>query len=104
MPVLQPSQLDRIDSWLRSVLWEHEVPHATDLATPPEIHRLKGRLVFANGKIKMVQGVREIFEILDSEETVSSTPSPGKIVVIGRHVRDVDFGRSLARLLDSEAS
>ena len=100
MPVLQPKQLDRIDSWLRSVLWEHEVPHAASLATAPEIHRLKGRLVLSTGRVKMVQGVREIFEILDSDETVA-TPAPGKIVVIGRHLRDVDFGQSLAQVLDS---
>lgn len=32
----------------------------------------------------MIQGVREIFEIIDSEEVVSGAGGQGKLVVIGR--------------------
>ena len=36
---------------------------------PIEIHRLKARLVFKNGDVKLVQGVREVFEIFDGEKS-----------------------------------
>jgi hypothetical protein len=61
---------------------------------------LKGRLVFQTGEVKMIQGVREIFEILDSPNQVEvSVPQQGKIVLIGRHVNDVGFGSSFAASL-----
>jgi Cobalamin synthesis protein cobW C-terminal domain len=105
VPVLGTGQLEKVDGWLRAVLWEHQLPHAAS-ATPFEIHRLKGRLLLRNGEIKMIQGVREIFEILGVPETSASKGSSahGKIVIIGRHVRDVDFAESLTRILQATRS
>ena len=58
---------------MRSVLWENELPgHSVTNGTPFEIHRLKGRLMLDNGDEKMVQGVREVFEIFDNTGTTSS--------------------------------
>jgi hypothetical protein len=54
-------------------------------------------LALENGEFKAIQGVRELFDIFDmpqssqDEETVPST----KIVLIGRHLEDHDFGHSL---------
>ncbi|KKA29620.1 hypothetical protein TD95_000687 [Thielaviopsis punctulata] len=82
IPTLQDKSLAAIDAWLRSVLWNNKIPNAhTDSSF--EVHRLKGRVIFADGSVKLIQGVREIFEIIDSEEVVSGD-SPGKLVVIGR--------------------
>ncbi|RYP10277.1 hypothetical protein DL764_000769 [Monosporascus ibericus] len=72
-----------------------------------EIHRLKARLVFANGDVKFVQGVREIFEIFDGEKTFigdnsSALSQGGKIVLIGRGIREVDFERSFLKAIGSE--
>ncbi|KAF5248102.1 hypothetical protein FAUST_509 [Fusarium austroamericanum] len=61
---LEPEQLDTVDRWLRSVLWDSKLPDAKEERNF-EIHRSKGRLVFANGDVKMLQGVREVFEIND---------------------------------------
>ena len=64
---------------------------------PIEIHRLKSRLVFKDGSVKMVQGVREIFEIFDGqkvETTGQGISKQGKIVLIGRGLQQVDFERS----------
>ncbi len=97
---MDTEQLAKVDAWLRAVLWEHALPHATAAVAPFEIHRLKGRLVFRDGKVKMIQGVQEIFEILDSIEESMETSAQGKIVVIGRHVRDVDFVQSFATALE----
>lgn len=70
-----------------------------------EIHRLKARLVFQNGDVKMVQGVREVFEIFDAptktEEAVAASPSQkGKLVLIGRRVQAVDLQRSFLQALE----
>ncbi|KAF2968534.1 hypothetical protein GQX73_g5052 [Xylaria multiplex] len=98
IPLLAASQLPAVDGWLRSVLWEREVPNATTRQTQIEIHRLKGRLVFENGITKIVQGVREIFEIIDGETSVpgaNQISQIGKIVLIGQGIHNVDFEQSL---------
>ncbi|KAH8194242.1 hypothetical protein TruAng_011588 [Truncatella angustata] len=67
VPLLAPEQLEKVDGWLRSVLWEGQLPGVeTSQSTPLELHRMKARLSFDNGDVKMVQGVREIFEIFDA--------------------------------------
>lgn len=96
--------MGRVDKWLRSVLWENELPNDdTKHATPLEIHRLKGRLVLQSGGTKIIQGVRELFEIFDSPgasdgEGASKT---GKIVLIGRHVTDFGFEKSLLAAINN---
>ncbi|XXG98569.1 hypothetical protein Hte_004894 [Hypoxylon texense] len=105
VPPLAPEQLDQVDRWLRSILWEGEVPgEAASPTAPVEIHRLKARLVFKNGDVKMVQGVREVFEIFDAEQSLSQNDSPqpaGKIVLIGRGVQGLNFERSLLNALQN---
>ncbi|KAM7204492.1 CobW/HypB/UreG, nucleotide-binding domain containing protein [Naviculisporaceae sp. PSN 640] len=95
LPVLTPGQVDAIDAWLRSVLWENILPgHSGTEAPPFEIHRLKGRLLLTNGDQKMVQGVREVFEIFDnakSETGEDERAAGGKMVLIGRFLNDYDF-------------
>ncbi|KAI1484706.1 CobW/HypB/UreG, nucleotide-binding domain-containing protein [Biscogniauxia mediterranea] len=103
VPQLDSSQLKHVDVWLRSVLWDSEVPGVErDESAPIEIHRLKARLVFADGTIKLVQGVREIFEILDGEKAPVKTDlasQSGKIVLIGRGIHGVDFERAVPQSL-----
>ncbi|KAK6828017.1 CobW/HypB/UreG- nucleotide-binding domain-containing protein [Apiospora arundinis] len=100
VPALLPEQLSKVDSWLRSVLWEGDVPGVDEKQSEGlEVHRLKARLVFQDGQVKMVQGVREVFEIFDapSQSTPkngSDTPLLGKVVVIGRQVQAIDLERS----------
>jgi hypothetical protein len=62
------------------------------------VHRLKGRLVLKSGEVKIIQGVREVFEIMDAKpgaETVSTEEQLGKIVVIGRGVVGAGLEESL---------
>ena len=84
------------------MLWECELPHSTGTASF-ETHRLKGRLVLDSGEIKMIQGVREIFEIIDAVDRVDVGDSPpqGKLVVIGRHLVAEEFTKSLSTALSS---
>lgn len=89
-----------MDVWLRSVLWDSELPGFPS-AAPFETHRLKGRLVLKGGAVKMIQGVREIFEILDQERNgEDQVPQEGKIVVIGRHLAPEKFERSFRNAID----
>lgn len=104
LPALTPGQVDAIDAWLRSVLWENVLPgHSATEGSPFEIHRLKGRLLLNNGDEKMVQGVREIFEIFDNarSETGEDGRAGGKMVLIGRFLTEYDFEKSLLGLLNS---
>jgi len=99
-----------VDTWLRRILWDAVLPkeHTSysiqDSAASFEIHRLKGLLRFDNGSIKMIQGVREVFEIVDVSETPEENDSPGrgkggtesgKIVLIGRSVQGLPWADSL---------
>ena len=71
-----------------------------------EVHRLKARLPLSNGEVKIVQGVREVFEILDSPESRNSTDdaaihTKGKIVLIGRRLLDKRFEESFLNSVKS---
>ena len=60
-----------------------------------EVHRLKARIPFSNGVVKIVQGVREVFEILDEPKgDPLLNPTFGKIVLIGRHFQGRNFDSS----------
>lgn len=57
-----------------------------------EIYRLKGRIPLPDGVVKIVQGVREVFEISDAPEqrkdadTGAASTDQGKLVFIGRNI------------------
>lgn len=100
VPVLSTDQLDKLDLWLRSVLWDSELPGFPS-APPFETHRLKGRIVLRDGRVKMVQGVREIFEVIDLEDSEGSElQKEGKLVIIGRYLGPEKFEKSFLAALD----
>ncbi|KAI9746184.1 MAG: hypothetical protein M1818_000865 [Claussenomyces sp. TS43310] len=105
VPDLHPEHLPRLDTWLRCLLWDSELlgvnsPDVTSTSGKPggfEIHRIKARLPMTDGSVKMVQGVREIFDIIDAPSMINPelcTPLSGKLVLIGRNVAGLDFERS----------
>ena len=66
------------------------------------VHRTKGRIPTTNAGIKMVQGVRNVFEITDLEtgdEAGSDLNTMGKLVLIGRGLNQDYFQRSLEETL-----
>lgn len=82
-----------MDEWLRSVLWDTKFPApAVSVSIEPhpdnfEIHRLKGILILDNGTSRIIQAVRDVFEIRDAEPIDTedeSKPLQCKIVLIGR--------------------
>lgn len=99
-----------LDAWLRSILWDSKLPtlgpgRSTHGAEDRklEIHRLKARLPLSNGDIKIVQGVREVFEILDcpKSDDSASGASSGKVVLIGRNLTGVSFEESFINTMNS---
>lgn len=103
MPLLEQQQVAKVDKWLRSLLWDNELlGDDAEHQTPFEIHRLKGRLAVRDGKSKIIQGVRELFEIFDAPASDGEGANEtGKIVLIGRHVTDFDFEKSLLTAITS---
>jgi G3E family GTPase len=100
-PALDEKQFVKLDEWLQAVLWNNRLPGQGSQA-PWEVHRIKGRVLLSNGNTKMLQGVREIFEFIDTvdvEPQSIATPQASKVVIIGRNAnRDgvaVDFQHSL---------
>ncbi|TQN72083.1 COBW domain-containing protein 1 [Colletotrichum shisoi] len=103
VPMLRRSQLDVVDEWMRAVLWDHRVPG--DETAVVEVHRSKGRVVFEDGHTMFAQGVRETFEITASSQNTREVAGAqdGKIVLIGRYLKGLDFEKSLVNLLDLRA-
>ncbi|KAK2865472.1 hypothetical protein FQN49_003539 [Arthroderma sp. PD_2] len=87
-PDVSEEKVARMDEWLQAVLWNQEFPkseNSSEVAiTDFEIHRLKGILRLTDGKIRIIQGVREVFEIADAEDGQPSSTPASKIVLIGR--------------------
>lgn len=106
-PKISPNQLARVDEWLRSVLWKSVVKNPEEEEDTEkfkfEIHRLKGILCLTDGTFKVIQAVREMYEIRDSENRENGdgqddVPDHCKIVIIGR-----DLGESAEPWKDSFA-
>lgn len=75
-----------------------------------EIHRTKGRIQLVDGTLKLLQGVREVFELLDAADVSGNDKSPasqsrtgegGKIVLIGRGIVTATFEHSLQDALQT---
>ncbi|KAL2872676.1 CobW family GTP-binding protein [Aspergillus lucknowensis] len=99
-PPLLPSKIPRVDAWLRSILWDSILPSPPSLGTATgeiakrpnfDIHRLKGILALSDGTSKIIQAVRDVFEIRDeAPPTPSDEPKTQcKLVLIGKGLGDV---------------
>ncbi|KAM3420010.1 hypothetical protein BST61_g3321 [Cercospora zeina] len=92
LPILDDQGLQALDSWLQSVLWESHLPLYENAredvsSTNWEIHRTKGRIPLTNGTVKLLQGVREIFDLIDgSIDPNGAAGQTGKLVFIGRNI------------------
>ena len=96
--ILPTETIILLDAWLRSVLWDSRLLNVPDSGKPFDIHRLKGRIILSDSSVKLIQGVREVFEIIDEKDTISRTSSSnrsGKIVLIGRGLNVESFQQDL---------
>ncbi|KAJ6508964.1 cobW-domain-containing protein [Mycena sanguinolenta] len=83
VPVLSRPQLDALDEWVRTVLWEQRLPGDVDVPVPAlTVLRCKGLFVLDSGAQYVLQGVRSIYEIAEAGD-VLGLPDAGKLVLIG---------------------
>lgn len=90
LPVCGAAVYKQLDRWLQQVLWNKSIPGFDDL-TDWAIHRTKGRVVMTDGSVFTIQGVREIYEIVESRgqnDSTSQEQQASKIVFIGRGMND----------------
>lgn len=82
LPVLDAEGLVRLEHCLEDLLWP------SDKEKPYEIHRTKGLLRLHDGSTRMIQGVREIFEITASQSNPENELT-SRVVLIGRNLEAV---------------
>ncbi|KAI1628260.1 cobalamin biosynthesis protein CobW [Exophiala viscosa] len=86
LPPFDPQKLPYLEAWLESILWEAEDNQAGQ-PRKYEIHRTKGLIPVMDGTVRVVQGVREIFDIIEAPRpSEGAGPEEGKIVFIGRNL------------------
>jgi hypothetical protein len=102
VPTLKDEQVQRLEAWLRCVLWDSVLilpPRAEGTGKPSHlsVFRVKGRLVLDSGAVKMVQAVREVFEITDAggAEAGGGGALAGKLVLIGRGLAGLPWEESV---------
>lgn len=98
IPPFDVQKLPLLEGWLETVLWEAD-ERQEGKTRKYEIHRTKGLIALTDGTIRVVQGVREIFEIIEPPPSMQDKSeskevlTEGKIVFIGRNLDLVDAGR-----------
>ena len=96
-PILSEPQLENVESFLQSLHWENRIEGvARDQLSQEEkdklvVLRSKGLFITAEGKVHILQGVRDIYELneLDvSADELEDSERGSKLVVIGRNLGD----------------
>ncbi|KAL8741911.1 MAG: hypothetical protein Q9190_005535 [Brigantiaea leucoxantha] len=128
LPVFTEAKLEKLQAWLQSLLWESRLEFPSDgvaevkteAKVELEVYRTKGRIFIEGGserrraRMMMIQGVREVFEIVDvdvdsNEENKegrvggreeddggkAEEDEKGKIVLIGRGLTGLPLKQSL---------
>ena len=85
VPVLPAAQVEILDKWIRTVLWEHKLPNEEDVGSL-DVLRCKGMFKTDAGDIYVLQGVREMYDLSLAESTGGSDGAGeiGKLVFIGK--------------------
>ncbi|KAF9013339.1 CobW/HypB/UreG, nucleotide-binding domain-containing protein [Cyathus striatus] len=87
-PILTDARYNRLDEWIRNVLWENRIP---DGNAGPELQvlRSKGAFTLENGEHYVLQGVRSMYEMTKAESSDTlGIPDTGKIVLIGKGLNE----------------
>lgn len=83
-PILSASRLERLDEWIRSVLWENRLPEL-DQPSNLQVLRCKGLFTLDTGEQYVLQGVRSMYDISAvATEEAMGVPEDGKLVLIGK--------------------
>jgi len=89
-PVLSPEQLERLEQWIRTVLWECQLPgyFGDTQKGSLEVLRCKGMFGTQSGQTFVLQGVRNLYELEPLIGDDVGLPEHGKLVFIGKGLDD----------------
>jgi G3E family GTPase len=85
LPTLTPSQQEKLESFLQTLLWESRLPEG-EAIEGLDILRTKGYSKVEGGGEYVIQGVTDIFEIKEVGAKAGGEEVQGKLVFIGRGV------------------
>lgn len=81
-----PQKLHLLTAWLETLLWDAE-DRQEGKKMKYEIHRTKGLVYCTDGTRRIIQGVREIFDLIEIPKSEGDgVADEGKLVFIGRHL------------------
>lgn len=84
-PVLSPSQLEKLDLWIRTALWENRLLHLEAADHELQILRCKGFFTTQSGEQYILQGVQNLYEIsLVNTNNGFGISGIRKLVLIGK--------------------
>ncbi|KAI0004490.1 CobW/HypB/UreG, nucleotide-binding domain-containing protein [Russula compacta] len=85
-PILSGEQQERLEEWIRTVLWECQLPeHSADAHERSlEVLRCKGMFGTQSGQTFVLQGVRNLYELEPLIGDDIGLPEHGKLVFIGK--------------------
>ena len=88
--VLSLEQQVRLEEWIRTVLWESQLPeHSGEThGSPLEVLRCKGMFGTQSGQTFVLQGVRNLYELEPLVGGNLGLPEHGKLVFIGKGLDD----------------
>ena len=85
-PLLDKVRFEKLDEWIRTVLWENCIPGGSQEL---RVLRCKGLLTMESGERFVLQGVRSLYEIEKLEEEGDiGVSEEGKLVLIGKGLDD----------------
>lgn len=89
VPILPAAQVEVLDEWIRSALWEHKLPNE-EAAEGLDVLRCKGMFRTDAGEVYVLQGVREMYDLslAESMEDSDGAGEIGKLVFIGKGLDD----------------
>lgn len=76
--LVEPSQFEKFEKFIQNVLWENKVQ-----GKEVEIHRSKGVIIDSEGKIFVLQGVRDTYDLIEDAKTELKS---SKLVFIGKNL------------------
>ncbi|KAH7379474.1 COBW domain-containing protein 1 [Pyrenochaeta sp. MPI-SDFR-AT-0127] len=97
-PALTPAQVDKFDFFLRTILWEESLPNDSP-HKPFEVHRLKARIPVQDGRMLLIQGVRNVYDTNESQAKSGADAEDAKLVLIGKGVDQAALKESLLATL-----
>lgn len=89
-PILSPLHLEKLDAWIRTVLWENRLPDSETADRQLHILRCKGFFTTQSGEQYILQGVQNLYEIslIDTADGLGVSGTR-KLVLIGKGLDDV---------------